>query len=164
MNINDLYCYKIVKIMKAKCKKEMEIGTNPIIQVDTNSIFDVSYDLTDDKVLLSVNIVNLKINRDSFIDSFEILTEPHIHQSKEINYYPIDRGIYITQFGNIYFESSKCVEILEKEKESLIKNEEYESVGDVVEKISKIKSDINKWYSISKSGEKVYTETFYKIK
>ena len=150
--------------MKAKCKKEMEIGTNPIIQVDTNSIFDVSYDLTDDKVLLSVNIVNLKINRDSFIDSFEILTEPHIHQSKEINYYPIDRGIYITQFGNIYFESSKCVEILEKEKESLIKNEEYESVGDVVEKISKIKSDINKWYSISKSGEKVYTETFYKIK
>ena len=150
--------------MKAKCKKEMEIGTNPIIQVDTNSIFDVSYDLTDDKVLLSVNIVNLKINRDSFIDSFEILTEPHIHQSKEINYYPIDRGIYITQFGNIYFESSKCVEILEKEKESLIKNEEYESVGDVVEKISKIKSDINKWYSVSKSGEKVYTETFYKIK
>ena len=148
--------------MKAKCKKEMEIGTNPIIQVDTNSIFDVSYDLTDDKVLLSVNIVNLKINRDSFIDSFEILTEPH--QSKEINYYPIDRGIYITQLGNIYFESSKCVEILEKEKESLIENEEYESVGDVVEKISKIKSDINKWYSISKSGEKVYTETFYKIK
>ena len=53
--------------MKAKCKKEMEIGTNPIIQVDTNSIFDVSYDLTDDKVLLSVNIVNLKINRDSFL-------------------------------------------------------------------------------------------------
>lgn len=152
------------KIMKAKCKKEMEIGTNPIIQVDTNSIFDVSYDLTNDKVLLSVDVVNLKINRDFFIDSFEILTEPHIHQSKEINYYPIDRGTYITQFGNIYFESSKCVEILEKEKENLIKNEEYESVGDVVEKISKIESDINKWYSISKNGEKVYPETFYKIK
>lgn len=150
--------------MKAKCKKEMEIGTNPIMQVDTNSIFDVSYEIDDDKIVLSFDKLTTKINRDFFIDIFEILTEPHIHQSKEINYYPIDRGIYITQFGNIYFESSKCVEILEKEKESLIKNEEYESVGDVVEKISKIKSDINKWYSISKSGEKVYTETFYKIK
>lgn len=100
--------------MKAKCKKEMEIGTNPILQVDTNSIFDVSYEIDDDKIVLSLDKLTTKINRDFFIDIFEILTEPHIHQSKEINYYPIDRGIYITQFGNIYFESSKCVEILEK--------------------------------------------------
>ena len=38
--------------MKVKCKKEMEIGTNPILQVDTNSIFDVSYEIDDEGELL----------------------------------------------------------------------------------------------------------------
>ena len=101
--------------MKSKSKKEIEFGINPTLKIDTNSIFDVSYEIDDDKIVLSFDKLTTKINRDFFIDNFEILTEPHTHQSEKTNYYPIDKLMYITEFGNIYIVSSKYLEILEKE-------------------------------------------------
>lgn len=150
--------------MKSKSKKEIEFGINPTLKIDTNSIFDVSYEIDDDKIVLSFDKLTTKINRDFFIDNFEILTEPHTHQSEKTNYYPIDKLMYITEFGNIYIVSSKYLEILEKEKEDAVINEEYELAGNLKEKISKIESRMNEWYYLGKDGERVYAETLYKVK
>ena len=67
--------------------------------------------------------------------------------------------MYITEFGNIYIVSSKYLEILEKEKEDAVINEEYELAGNLKENISKIESRMNEWYYLGKDGERVYTET-----
>jgi hypothetical protein len=38
------------------------------------------------------------------------------------------------------------------------------NAGNLKEKISKIESRMNEWYYLGKDGERLYTETLYKVK